>query len=100
MTTKISLAAERFAPNQRWHIDTMLRMLKLAGGFVREEVLAGFIRLVAQTSDLHQYTVQKLYAALKQDISQVQSICKRNNDRLTFYAYLGRFGIGQCLGHW
>ncbi|CEP10509.1 hypothetical protein [Parasitella parasitica] len=70
MTTKISLAAERFAPNQRWHIDTMLRMLKLAGGFVREEVLAGFIRLVAQTSDLHQYTVQKLYAALKQDISQ------------------------------
>lgn len=70
MTTKISLAAERFAPNQRWHIDTMLRMLKLAGGFVREEVLAGFIRLVAQTSDLHQYTVQKLYSALKQDISQ------------------------------
>ncbi|KAF1796831.1 adaptin N terminal region-domain-containing protein [Mucor lusitanicus] len=70
MTTKISLAAERFAPNQRWHIDTMLRMLKLAGGFVREEVLAGFIRLVAQTSELHQYTVQKLYSALKQDISQ------------------------------
>ncbi|KAI8368059.1 adaptin N terminal region-domain-containing protein [Blakeslea trispora] len=70
MTTKISLAAERFAPNRRWHIDTMLRMLKLAGGYVREEVLAGFIRLVAQTSELHQYTVQKLYAALKQDISQ------------------------------
>ncbi|KAI9480917.1 MAG: adaptin N terminal region-domain-containing protein [Benjaminiella poitrasii] len=70
MTTKISLAAERFAPNQRWHIDTMLRMLKLAGSYVREEVLAGFIRLVAQTSELHQYTVQKLYAGLKQDISQ------------------------------
>ncbi|RCI06655.1 clathrin associated protein complex large subunit [Rhizopus stolonifer] len=70
MTTKISLAAERFAPNQRWHIDTMLRMLKLAGNFVREEVLAGFIRLVAQTTELHQYTVQKLYGALKQDISQ------------------------------
>ncbi|KAI8067399.1 adaptin N terminal region-domain-containing protein [Thamnidium elegans] len=70
MTTKISLAAERFAPNQRWHIDTMLRMLKLAGSFIREEVLAGFIRLIAQTSDLHQYTVQKLFAALKQDISQ------------------------------
>ncbi|KAI8977499.1 adaptin N terminal region-domain-containing protein [Mycotypha africana] len=70
MTTKISLAAERFAPNRRWHIDTMLRMLKLAGGYVREEVLAGFIRLVAQTSEWQQYTVQKLYAALKQDISQ------------------------------
>ncbi|KAI9249011.1 adaptin N terminal region-domain-containing protein [Sporodiniella umbellata] len=70
MTTKISLAAERFAPNKRWHIDTMLRALKLAGNHVREEVLAGFINLAASTSDLHKYTVQKLYGALKQDISQ------------------------------
>ncbi|KAI9302606.1 adaptin N terminal region-domain-containing protein [Cunninghamella echinulata] len=70
MTTKISLAAERFAPNKRWHIDTMLRMLKLAGNYVREEVLAGFIRLVAQSGDMQQYTVQKLYASLKRDISQ------------------------------
>lgn len=37
---------------------------------MREENLAGFIRLVAQSSDLHQYTVQKLYSALKSDISQ------------------------------
>ncbi|CAO3629130.1 unnamed protein product [Cunninghamella blakesleeana] len=70
MTTKISLAAERFAPNKRWHIDTMLRMLKLAGNYVREEVLAGFIRLIAQSADMQQYTVQKLYASLKRDISQ------------------------------
>lgn len=29
MTTEIALAAERFAPNKRWHIDTVLRVLKL-----------------------------------------------------------------------
>lgn len=29
MTTQISLAAERFAPNKRWHIDTVLRFLRL-----------------------------------------------------------------------
>lgn len=29
MTTQISLAAERFAPNKRWHIDSVLRVLKL-----------------------------------------------------------------------
>jgi len=33
MTTQISLAAERFAPNKRWHIDTVLRVLKLVSGF-------------------------------------------------------------------
>ncbi|KAF9180490.1 clathrin associated protein complex large subunit [Haplosporangium sp. Z 767] len=70
MTTKICLAAERFAPNKRWHIDTVLRVLKLAGNYVREEMLAAFIRLVTQTSDMQGYTVQKLYLALKEDISQ------------------------------
>ncbi|KAG0227188.1 clathrin associated protein complex large subunit [Actinomortierella wolfii] len=70
MTTKICLAAERFAPNKRWHIDTVLRVLKLAGNYVREEMLAAFIRLITQTSELQGYSVQKLYAALKEDISQ------------------------------
>lgn len=29
LTTQICLAAERFAPNKRWHIDTVLRVLRL-----------------------------------------------------------------------
>lgn len=70
MTTQIFLAAEKFAPNKRWHIDTVLRVLKLAGNYVREEVLASFIRLVAHTPELQGYTVQKLYAALNADVSQ------------------------------
>lgn len=32
MTTQIGIAADRFAPNKRWHIDTMLRVLKLVSG--------------------------------------------------------------------
>ncbi|EUC60879.1 gamma-adaptin (adaptor HA1/AP1 adaptin gamma subunit), putative [Rhizoctonia solani AG-3 Rhs1AP] len=70
MTTQISLAAERFAPNKRWHIDTVLRVLKLAGNYVREEVLSSFIRLVCHTPELQAYTTSKLYTALKDDISQ------------------------------
>lgn len=70
LTTQISLAAERFAPNKRWHIDTVLRVLKLAGNFVREEILSAFIRLVAHTPELQAYTASKLYLALRSDISQ------------------------------
>ncbi|KAF8636404.1 hypothetical protein AX17_003586 [Amanita inopinata Kibby_2008] len=70
MTTQICLAAERYAPNKRWHIDTVLRVLKLAGNFVREEILSAFIRLVAHTPELQHYTASKLYLALKADISQ------------------------------
>ena len=70
MTTQIGIAADRYAPNKRWHIDTMLRVVKLAGNFVKEQILSSFIRLIATSPDQQTYAVQKLYAALKADITQ------------------------------
>ena len=70
MTSQIGIAADRFAPNKRWHVDTMLRVLKLAGSYVREQILSSFVRLIATTPDLQTYCAQKLYSALKEDISQ------------------------------
>ncbi|SPN98839.1 probable gamma-adaptin precursor [Cephalotrichum gorgonifer] len=70
MTSQIGIAADKFAPNKRWHVDTMLRVLILAGNYVREQILSSFIRLVATTPELQTYAVQKLYASLKKDITQ------------------------------
>ncbi|KAF2114474.1 AP-1 complex subunit gamma-1 [Lophiotrema nucula] len=70
MTSQIGIAADRFAPNKRWHVDTMLRVLKLAGNYVKEQILSSFVRLIATTPDLQTYSVQKLYAALKDDVTQ------------------------------
>ncbi|KAK3075620.1 clathrin associated protein complex large subunit, partial [Coniosporium uncinatum] len=70
MTSQIGIAADRFAPNKRWHVDTMLRVLKLAGNYVKEQILSSFVRLIATTPDLQTYCVQKLYASLKSDITQ------------------------------
>ncbi|OAL52909.1 AP-1 complex subunit gamma-1 [Pyrenochaeta sp. DS3sAY3a] len=70
MTSQIGIAADRFAPNKRWHVDTMLRVLKLAGSYVKEQILSSFVRLIATTPDLQTYSAQKLYAALKDDITQ------------------------------
>ncbi|KAI9720888.1 MAG: hypothetical protein M1812_002727 [Candelaria pacifica] len=70
MTSQIGIAADRFAPNKRWHVDTMLRVLKLAGNYVKEQILSSFVRLIATTPDLQTYSVQKLYASLKSDITQ------------------------------
>ena len=70
MTSQIGIAVDRYAPNKRWHVDTMLRVLKLAGNYVKEQILSSFVRLIAQTPDLQTYSVQKLYATLKGDISQ------------------------------
>ncbi|CAK7204140.1 clathrin associated protein complex large subunit [Sporothrix eucalyptigena] len=70
MTSQIGIAADKFAPNKRWHVDTMLRVLSLAGNYVKEPIMSSFIRLVATTPELQTYAVQKLYANLKKDITQ------------------------------
>lgn len=70
MTSQIGIAADKFAPNKRWQFDTMLRVLSLAGNYVKEQILSSFIRLIATTQELQTYAVQKLYANLKKDITQ------------------------------
>lgn len=70
LTTQIWLAAERFAPNKRWQIDTALRVFRTAGNYMREEILSAFIRLVAHTPELQFYTAQRLFSALSSDLSQ------------------------------
>lgn len=70
MTGQIGIAADRFAPNKRWHFDTMLRVLSLAGNHVKEQILSSFVRLIATTQELQTYAVHRLYTNLKQDITQ------------------------------
>jgi Adaptin N terminal region len=51
MTTQICLAAERFAPNKRWHIDTVLRVLKLVKSTLNFACkLASYFRSRQETS--------------------------------------------------
>lgn len=70
MTSQIGIAADRFSPNKRWHVDTMMRVLKLAGNYIKEQILSSFVRLIATTPELQTYCAQKLYSALREDISQ------------------------------
>lgn len=70
LVSQIALAAERFAPNKRWHVDTLLRILNIAGGYAKENILSAFILLVIETPDLQTYVVQRLYIGLHKDFSQ------------------------------
>ncbi|XP_061695175.1 AP-1 complex subunit gamma-like 2 isoform X1 [Syngnathoides biaculeatus] len=77
-TSGIFHAAERYAPSQRWHIDTILHVLITAGSDVRDETVPNLILLITNASELHRYTVHKLYRAVLADISQqplVQVAC-------------------------
>ncbi|KAI8804398.1 adaptin N terminal region-domain-containing protein [Cladochytrium replicatum] len=49
-------------PNKRWEIDTVCRVLRVAGAWVDQQVINHFIKLVTTSApDLQQYTVRKLY---------------------------------------
>ncbi|XP_043382770.1 AP-1 complex subunit gamma-like 2 isoform X2 [Chelonia mydas] len=63
-------AAERFAPNKRWHIDTMLQVLTMAGSSVPDDAVSRLIQLIVGAGELHPYIVRRLYGALACDISQ------------------------------
>ncbi|XP_032712233.1 AP-1 complex subunit gamma-like 2 isoform X5 [Lontra canadensis] len=66
----ILLAAERFAPTKRWHIDTILRVLTTAGTHVRDDAVANLTQLIGGAQELHAYSVRRLYSALAEDICQ------------------------------
>ncbi|XP_015745648.1 AP-1 complex subunit gamma-like 2 [Python bivittatus] len=64
------LAAEKFAPSKRWHIDTVLQVLTMAGSYVRDDAVPNLIHLIGGAKELHSYAVHQLYSAAAQDISQ------------------------------
>jgi AP-1 complex subunit gamma-1 len=78
----ILLAAEKFSPNTKWHIDTILKVLTTAGNFVRDDAVPGLIHLLSASESMHSYSVQNLYKALItsddltiQPIQQVACFC-------------------------
>ena len=48
LVTRISQAAERFAPSNAWYVTTMVTVFELGGDLVRPEVALNLCRLVAE----------------------------------------------------
>lgn len=73
-SSSIVLAAERYAPNKRWHLDTLLRVLIAAGNYVRDDVVSCTIQLVSDSVDQQGYVSAQLWRALEQDTSDRQPL--------------------------
>lgn len=66
-SSSIVLAAERFAPNKRWHLDTLLKVLVAAGNYLRDDVIASTIQLISETTSQQAYITLQLLHALSED---------------------------------
>jgi len=71
LSNKICMAVEKYAPNKKWHVDTVIKVLTLSEGHVREEFISQLITVIATTPDLHQYSVTKAYYAMKDNLNQI-----------------------------
>jgi len=70
LVSKICMCADRFSPNKRWQVDTMIKVMCLAGNFVREEVRSKFCTIVAASPELHSYAVHKIFFSMKENLTQ------------------------------
>jgi len=70
LCSRICDAVQKYAPNRRWQIDTLIKVMCLAGNYVKEEQRETFCRVVASTPELHSYAVIKLYFNMKEGLTQ------------------------------
>ena len=69
LTEKICVVIERFAPDTRWHIDTICEVLITAGNLAKPVVATDLIALISQADDMHAYIVYKLFDTLQESKS-------------------------------
>lgn len=61
---KIAILAERYAPNYTWYLDTILKMLSVAGDFVSDVIWHRVVQIASNHKDLQKYAAGKLFRAL------------------------------------
>jgi len=70
LVMRICACIEQHAPNRRWQVDNLIRVMCLAGDMVPPDVRSMFCHIVASTPELHAYTVHKLYFSLTNNAAQ------------------------------
>ncbi|XP_012542650.1 AP-1 complex subunit gamma-1 isoform X4 [Monomorium pharaonis] len=75
-SSNIVMSAERFAPNKRWHLETLFKVLVAAGNYVRDDVVACTIQLISETQPQQGYAVSALWHALEKDTSDKQPLAQ------------------------
>lgn len=65
MVLKLAILAERFAPDMRWYVDTVLQLLNIAGDFVSDDIWHRVVQIVTNREDLQKYAASRMYHAME-----------------------------------
>ena len=89
MVVKIAILAERYHQNLTWYVDTMVKVILVAGDFVAEAVWHRVVQIVTNHQEVHDYAAEKM-------LESVQSKwCHETCVTLAGYL-LGEIGVNIC----
>ncbi len=70
LTSKLCNSLEKYSPSLKWEVDTLIKMLCLAGNFVNDQTISSVINLIISTHELSSYAVHKLFIAMRSNLGQ------------------------------
>ena len=85
MVLKLAILAERFAPDLRWYVDTIMQLLAIAGDSVSDEIWHRVVQIVTNNEDLQKYAASRMYHAMEPTIAHETAV------KVSAYI-LGEFG--------
>lgn len=72
ITSQLTISASKYAPNDKWHFDTLIRMLRLSENHVTTDILSSILALIMRCEDLElkKHVVGNLVQASLEEPSQ------------------------------
>ncbi|WPK26774.1 hypothetical protein PUMCH_004135 [Australozyma saopauloensis] len=72
ITSQLTICAAKYAPNEKWHFDTLTRMLKLSDNHVTPDILSSILALImrCQDAELKKHVISNLVQAGLEDPAQ------------------------------
>jgi len=62
------MAVEKYAPSKKWYIDTIVKVLTLAGNFVSQDIISATALFVAETPLLQSYAIYKTFYSARENL--------------------------------
>ncbi|KAK4049735.1 hypothetical protein OIO90_005316 [Microbotryomycetes sp. JL221] len=85
MALKIAILTEKFSVEYEWYVDTIFKLISLAGDHVSEEVWFRVVQIITNTEELQEYAARKICEFL------VNPQCHENLIKVGAYV-LGEYG--------
>ncbi|XP_037869117.1 AP-1 complex subunit gamma-1 isoform X5 [Bombyx mori] len=91
-SSAVVLAAERYAPSDKWHLDTLFKVLLKAGNYLRDDTVSSTIQIISSAATERQaYGAMRLWTSLEQ--SAVSGLATEKQPLIQVAAWtIGEYG--------